>query len=325
MLYVNHKSTCEHRLPFYLAMEEYVARHLPSNDYFFMWQVEPTVIFGRNQLIDNEVNLEFCKKNNIQTYRRKSGGGCVYADKSNIMFSYITADGNVGFTYNRYIMMVVSVLRKLGLDATTNGRNDILVDGLKVSGNAFYRIPQRSIVHGTMLYDTNIINMVGSITPNCEKLRSKGIESVRQRITLLKDYIDISLEEFKAFVRSRLCDKEITLSYADEAAIAEIEKEYLSHEFIYGRNPKYNIVRSSRIDGVGNLEVRMKLKNGKIMKINLVGDYLLLGDIDNQLLNPLHGVELIREKVNEALPERLDNIIMNLEKQDFVSLLVQEQ
>ena len=306
-------------------MEEYVARHLPSNDYFFMWQVEPTVIFGRNQLIDNEVNLEFCKKNNIQTYRRKSGGGCVYADKSNIMFSYITADGNVGFTYNRYIMMVVSVLRKLGLDATTNGRNDILVDGLKVSGNAFYRIPQRSIVHGTMLYDTNIINMVGSITPNCEKLRSKGIESVRQRITLLKDYIDISLEEFKAFVRSRLCDKEITLSYADEAAIAEIEKEYLSHEFIYGRNPKYNIVRSSRIDGVGNLEVRMKLKNGKIMKINLVGDYLLLGDIDNQLLNPLHGVELIREKVNEALPERLDNIIMNLEKQDFVSLLVQEQ
>lgn len=325
MLYVNHKSTCEHRLPFYLAMEEYVARHLPSNDYFFMWQVEPTVIFGRNQLIDNEVNLEFCKKNNIQTYRRKSGGGCVYADKSNIMFSYITADGNVGFTYNRYIMMVVSVLRKLGLDATTSGRNDILVDGLKVSGNAFYRIPQRSIVHGTMLYDTNIINMVGSITPNCEKLRSKGIESVRQRITLLKDYIDISLEEFKAFVRSRLCDKEITLSYADEAAIAEIEKEYLSHEFIYGRNPKYNIVRSSRIDGVGNLEVRMKLKNGKIMKINLVGDYLLLGDIDNQLLNPLHGVELIREKVNEALPERLDNIIMNLEKQDFVSLLVQEQ
>lgn len=325
MIYVNHKSTCEHRLPFYLAMEEYVARHLPSNDYFFMWQVEPTVIFGRNQLIDNEVNLEFCKKNNIQTYRRKSGGGCVYADKSNIMFSYITADGNVGFTYNRYIMMVVSVLRKLGLDATTSGRNDILVDGLKVSGNAFYRIPQRSIVHGTMLYDTNIINMVGSITPNCEKLRSKGIESVQQRITLLKDYIDISLEEFKAFVRSRLCDKEITLSYADEAAIAEIEKEYLSHEFIYGRNPKYNIVRSSRIDGVGNLEVRMKLKNGKIMKINLVGDYLLLGDIDNQLLNPLHGVELIREKVNEALPERLDNIIMNLEKQDFVSLLVQEQ
>ncbi len=325
MIYVNHESTCEHRLPFYLAMEEYVARYLPSNDYFFMWQVEPTVIFGRNQLIDSEVNLEFCKKNNIQTYRRKSGGGCVYADKSNIMFSYITADSNVGFTYNRYIMMVVSVLRKLGLDATTSGRNDILVDGLKVSGNAFYRLPQRSIVHGTMLYDTNVINMVGSIMPNCEKLRSKGIESVRQRITLLKDHIDISLEEFKAFVRSRLCDKEITLTYADEAAIADIEKEYLSHEFIYGKNPKYNIIRSRRIDGVGNLEVRMELKNGKIMKINLVGDYLPLGDIDNQLLNPLHGVELIRDKVNETLPERLDNIIMNLEKQDFVSLLVPEQ
>ncbi len=325
MIYVNLKSTCEHRLPFYLAMEEYIARHFPSDDYFFMWQVEPTVIFGRNQLIDNEVNLEFCRRNNIQTYRRKSGGGCVYADKSNIMFSYITAGDNVGFTYNRYIMMVVGVLRKLGLDATTSGRNDILVDGLKVSGNAFYRLPQRSIVHGTMLYDTNINNMVGSITPNCEKLRSKGIESVRQRITLLKDYLNISLGEFKAFVRSRLCDKEITLTHTDEAEIAEIEKEYLSHEFIYGKNPKYNIIRSARIDGVGNIEVRMEIRNGRVMKINLVGDYLPLGDIDNQLLNPLHGVELIGKKINEALPDQLDDIIMNLKKCDFVRLLIPEQ
>lgn len=322
MIYVNLPQMRNHRLTFYLAMEEYVARHLPSEDYFFMWQVDPTVIFGRNQLIENEVNLEFCRKNGIATYRRKSGGGCVYADRSNIMFSYITSDGNVGFTFNRYIMMVVAVLRKLGLDATTSGRNDILVEGQKVSGNAFYRLPQRSIVHGTMLYDTNIENMVGSITPDSEKLRSKGVESVRQRITLIKDHLDISIEDFKAFVRSGLCDSEVTLKETDEKAISEIEKEYLSPEFIYGNNPRYNITRSARIDGVGNMEVRMEMKNGRIMKANIMGDYFPLGDINRCLLSPLHGISLNNEEINAALPEKLDHIILNLKKQDFVSLLI---
>ena len=101
------------RLSFYLAMEEFVARHLNEAECFFMWQVNPTVIFGRNQLIENEVNLDYCRTNHIETYRRKSGGGCVYADWSNIMFSYITQDINVRFTFDKYLRMVAHVLRKL--------------------------------------------------------------------------------------------------------------------------------------------------------------------------------------------------------------------
>lgn len=199
------------RLSFYLAMEEYVARYMDEPDCFFLWQVEPSVIFGRNQLIENEVNLDFCRSRGIMTYRRKSGGGCVYADMKNIMFSYITKEENVGFTFNRYINMVALVLQKLGVDARANGRNDIMIDGRKVSGNAFYKLPGCSIVHGTMLYDTDMENMVGSITPKGEKLLSKGVQSVRQHIALLKDYVDISIYEFKQFVLDNLCDDVMTL------------------------------------------------------------------------------------------------------------------
>ena len=311
------------RLSFYLAMEEYVARRLnTADDCFFMWQVRPTVIFGRNQLIEAEVNLEFCRKNGIETYRRKSGGGCVYADMSNVMFSYITRDEEVNFTFNRYINMIALTLCKLGIEAGSSGRNDILIDGKKVSGNAFYHIPGHSIVHGTMLYDTCMENMVGSITPSDEKLVSKGVKSVRQHIALLKDYVDISLDEFKAFVRRNLCDREVMLNADDIAEIEEIEREYLTDEFIYGNNPRYSLVRKGRIEGVGEMEVRMEVKNRVIKAINIVGDFFLVGDLDTQLLKRLKGVELTRESLEKALPERLDDVVRNLSRNEFIELII---
>lgn len=313
------------RLSFYLAMEEYVARHLQEEgDCFFMWQVEPSVIFGRNQLIENEVNMDYCRAHHIQTYRRKSGGGCVYADMSNIMFSYITHDENVNFTFNRYINMVVLVLQQLGVNASTSGRNDVMIGNRKVSGNAFYHIPGRSIVHGTMLYDTNMQNMVGSITPTSKKLLSKGISSVRQRIALLKDYIPQSLEEFKTFVRQRLCQDERLLDLHDVESIREIEKEYLSDEFIYGNNPRYSIVRRQHINNVGEIEVRMEIKNNIIKAANIMGDYFVVGDTDRGILLPLRGCELTHSALTQALPERMDHYIMNLQKENFIQQLLQD-
>lgn len=309
------------RLSFYLAMEEYIARKIDEQDLFFMWQVEPSVIFGRNQLIENEVNLSFCRERGIKTYRRKSGGGCVYADMSNIMFSYVTKDEAVGFTFNRYINMVVLVLQKLGVDARASGRNDVMIGDRKVSGNAFYHIPGRSIVHGTMLYDTDMVNMVGSITPTDEKLVSKGVASVRQRIALLKDFIDLDINQFKSFVRSNLCDGEIMLDEADVKGIEEIEKEYLTDDFIYGNNPKYTIIRKKRVEGVGDLEIRVEMKNGEIKGMVMLGDYFIVGDIDNTIIRPLRGVRMEREAIETALPERLDSAILNLKKADFVDAL----
>lgn len=310
------------RLSFYLAMEEYVARKLNvGDDCFFLWQVNPSVIFGRNQLIENEVNMDYCKEHHIETYRRKSGGGCVYADMSNVMFSYITRDENVNFTFNRYMNLLVLMLYKLGIDAKANGRNDILIDGKKVSGNAFYHIPGHSIVHGTMLYDTNMENMVGSITPTHEKLLSKGVESVRQRIALLKDYTQISLEEFMVFVVQQLCQETLTLNENDINEIETIEKEYLSDEFIFGCNPRYSIIRKHRLEGVGEFEIRIELKNNIIKQMNIMGDFFLLGDIDNRLLAPLRNVAFDKEAVAKALPDKIDDIILNLDKKDLIEMI----
>ncbi len=310
------------RLSFYLAMEEYVARHLNhDDDCFFMWQVNPSVIFGRNQLIEKEVNIDYCKKHHIEMYRRKSGGGCVYADMSNVMFSYITRDENVNFTFNRYINLLVLVLFKMGIDAKANGRNDILIDGKKVSGNAFYHIPGHSIVHGTMLYDTNMENMVGSISPNNVKLISKGVESVRQRVALLKDYTNLSLDEFKAFAVQQLCNETQALTEQDIMEIEDLEKEYLTHEFIYGHNPRYSIIRKHRLEGVGEFEIRIELKNEIIKQINMMGDYFLVGDIDNRLLLPLRNVPYTKESVEKALPNRVDDIILNLDKKDLIEMI----
>ena len=220
------------RLSFYLAMEEYVARHIDEDDLFFMWQVRPTVIFGRNQSLENEVNVDYCRANEIEMYRRKSGGGCVYADMGNVMLSYISKEENVGLTFNRFINMLLLVLRRMGIEATGTSHNDVMIGDRKGCGTAFYHIPGRSIVHSTMLYDTNMNHMLNAITPSQEKLQSKGIKSVRQRITFLKDHTSLSLNEIKSIVRTTLCEGELILSQADIEGIEQLEQTYLRKEFI---------------------------------------------------------------------------------------------
>ena len=141
-------------LAFYLAMEEFVARTI-EDEAFFVWRVAPTVIIGRNQDLEAEVNLEYCRTNGVEVVRRKSGGGCVYSDRGNIMISYVSERGQVSEVFERYLSALTECLRSLGLDAEKSGRNEVLVKGRKVSGNAFHQLPDRSIVHGTLLYDTD--------------------------------------------------------------------------------------------------------------------------------------------------------------------------
>ena len=221
------------RLSFYLAMEEFVARHTDESDAFFMWQVEPSVIFGRNQVLENEVNVAYCREHGISLYRRKSGGGCVYADMDNLMLSFVTSEENVNFAFNRFVNMVLLVLRKLGIAATGTSHNDIMIGDRKVCGTACYHLEGRSIVHSTMLFDTNMDHMLNAITPSREKLAKKGIESVRQRITLLKDYTTLdSVEALKALIHETLCEGERMLTASEVAGIEAIEATYLKEEFI---------------------------------------------------------------------------------------------
>lgn len=233
MVYIELPGEQQRRLSFYLAMEEYVARHVSATDSFFLWQVEPSVIFGRHQVAGQEVDLDYCRRHGIRVYRRKSGGGCVYADEQNLMLSYVTRDDHVALAFNRFVNMLLLVLRRLGVQAVTTRRNDVLIGDRKVSGTACYHLPGCSIVHATLLYDTDMRHMTHAITPPPGKLREKGIRSVRQRITLLKDFIPQSLPELRAHIRSTLCTGTLALGEADVAAICRMEQGYLDEEFLH--------------------------------------------------------------------------------------------
>lgn len=181
----------ERSLVFYLAMEEYLARYT-EDEAFFVWQVPPTVIIGRNQVMAAEVNLPYCRANGIRVFRRKSGGGCVYSDRGNLMVSCVVSGKDVPFLFENYIRRLALCLRRAGLEAEVSGRNDILVSGKKVSGNAFFSIHGRNVMHGTLLFDCNPEQLENVLTPSGTKLRSKGVSSVRQRVGSLRQFLAAS-------------------------------------------------------------------------------------------------------------------------------------
>ena len=289
------------RLVFYLAMEEYVARHIDEKECFFMWQVDPTVIFGRNQVLEAEVNLPYCRSNDIAIFRRKSGGGCVYSDRGNIMLSYIKEGNSVGFIFDSYMRRITFALQNAGIAAQMSGRNDILIDGRKVSGNAFYQLPDRSIVHGTMLFDTNFDHLENAITPSDKKLQSKGVQSVRQHVTNLKEHTSMSIEEFKQYMIDTLCDSERTLTADEVAAIEAIEATYLDEEFILGKNPRYSYCSEVVRCQAGELSVVVELRRRLIESIELKGDFFALRDYSDELNSRLKGKSLERTAIQEAL------------------------
>ena len=312
-----------HQLPFYFAVEEYVARHYTDDDYFMGWRVNPTVMLGRNQLIDNEVNTDYCKEHKIDIFRRKSGGGCIYADKGCIQFSYISRSVNANEAFAAYMQRMADLLKGLKIDAQLSGRNDILINGTKVSGCAFYQLSNRSVLHNSLLFDTQLDHLSNALTPAKEKLKSKGVASVRQRVTNVATYTQLDILAFMDYVRQEMCGTEVLkLTEEDMKEVAEIEKELSSDDFVYGKNPKYSLVRKHRFEGVGTLEAHIELKNNVIGSINMVGDYFLLGDIDHDFLSLLKGCEFTREAVEERLENiDLSTIIRGLKLRQFLRLL----
>ncbi|MBW4901317.1 lipoyl synthase [Prevotella melaninogenica] len=312
-----------HQLPFYFAVEEYVARHYTDDDYFMGWRVNPTVMLGRNQLIDNEANTDYCKEHKINIFRRKSGGGCIYADKGCIQFSYISRSVNANEAFAAYMQRMADLLKGLKIDAQLSGRNDILINGTKVSGCAFYQLSNRSVLHNSLLFDTQLDHLSNALTPAKEKLKSKGVASVRQRVTNVATYTQLDILAFMDYVRQEMCGTEVLkLTEEDMKEVAEIEKELASDDFVYGKNPKYSLVRKHRFEGIGTLEAHIELKNNVIGSINMVGDYFLLGDIDHDFLSLLKGCEFTREAVEERLENiDLSTIIRGLKLRQFLRLL----
>ena len=191
---------------------------------------------------------------------------------------------------------------------------------MKVSGNAFYRVNIRSVVHGTMLYNTDLSVMVKAITPDNEKLISKGIDSVRSRVTNIKDHLDISIEDFKQHFKDNISSESLVLTEEDIKGIRAIEEHYLKEEFIYGKNPNYTIHKKGKTEA-GIIEISLELRNKVVKNIDMLGDYFLIEDAD-EFLDLFKGVEFKREAFANVLePIDISEYIYNLKKEEFLNIL----
>ena len=301
----------EERAPFYLATEEYLAMHFPESSYLFTWQLSPTVVMGRHQDAQLEIDQNFCKQEGIDIIRRKSGGGSVYADKGNIMTSLITGDGSVELLFKEYAQGMASCLNALGARVEVSGRNDIvLTGGGKICGNAFYHLANRNIVHGTMLYDTNIRLMSGALTPERAKLLSKGVKSVQSRVSLLKDTLSgIGIEELRRHIRTYLTNDTIVLDENDIRAIREIEATYYDEQFLRGKSSCHTSAPmcQARIEGCGTLTLRFETEGGTIKHVMLSGDYFELGDASAVFNTALAGCPFTKDALTKYATEHTPN------------------
>ena len=229
-----------------MAAEEYLAKNI-TEEIIFFWKVAPTVIFGRHQVMENEVNLTYCQEHNIDLVRRKSGGGCVFADEGNLMTSYLSPSTHSEQVFEHYLTMMASALRQLGLSTVKTEHNDILVitnpqstilnpqstiaeRSYKISGNACYALPTGTIVHGTLLYDVDFEMLQQAITPDHEKLAKHGVESVRQRVINIKPLLEPSFADrdviyLKNKLSQLLCLSARELTEQEMIEINAIERE----------------------------------------------------------------------------------------------------
>lgn len=314
------------RLAFYLAVEEMVCTAYPGRDLFFAWQVDPTVIIGRNQQLRREVDVDFCRERGIDVVRRRSGGGAVLADRNNVMFSHITPwMPDVASSYRTYTSLICGALRSLGLDASASTRNDILIGTRKVAGNSYYRHPSgTNIVHGTMLYDCDAELMGRILSPSTAKLQSHGVASVRSRITTVKEHLpSLPLDEFLARMHAAIpFGSVVTLTEADIAEAERLEEAYYEPEWLIGRNPRGEVHASKRYEGIGELTVDITLHRGVIADIQLTGDYMESADASRALAEATMGLPYSRPEVASALERGgVASTIPGLDTEKLVNLI----
>ncbi len=285
---------CEgRRAAFYLAAEEYVAATMPEGNYVMTWQIGPTVVMGRNQDAQAEIDLPFCRAEGIDVIRRKSGGGSIYADRGNIMTSLITGSGAVEPIFAEYATAVAGCLSALEAGVEVSGRNDIrMTDGGKICGNAFYHLSNRNIVHGTMLYDTDARRMRGALTPERAKLLSKGVKSVESRISLLKDALpQVSVTELREHIRQHLTNATIVLGEHDIQRIQEIEAGYYVPSYLYGKDATHGETHrcSNRIEGCGTVSLEFCTEDGRVQAVTVRGDYFEFGNANTLFHQTFYG------------------------------------
>lgn len=188
----------------YLGKEQELVQHVQEPT-LFTWIVSPTVIYGRHQCAEVEVNEAYCREHGIAVVQRKSGGGCVYADRGNLMVSFVTPSTHSEAVFAEFMAMLSGAFRQLGYDAVTTEHNDVLVGDHKVSGTACYTTPTGTVVHACILYKVNLADLELAITPTEAKLAKHAVASVRQRVRNLGEIKDLgTIEDFRQQLEKQL-------------------------------------------------------------------------------------------------------------------------
>jgi lipoate-protein ligase A len=312
-----------------LAMEEYALKNLASDETYFLFYInQPSIIIGKNQNTAEEINAKYVQENDIKVVRRLSGGGAVYHDLGNLNFSFITKDdGNSFHNFLKFTEPVIEALKELGVNAELSGRNDILVEGRKISGNAQFSTKGRMFSHGTLLFDSNIDEVVNALNVKLDKIQSKGIKSVRSRVANIKEFLkeELTIEEFRKILLESIFKEqgEIQLyEWTDEdmKAIHELaETRYRNWDWNYGKSPRCNIQHSKRF-AVGQVDIRLEVNKGIIEAVKIYGDFFGVGDvsdIEGLIIGTRYDQQEIKNKLKDI---DLKYYFGNISEDEFYSL-----
>lgn len=315
---------------FNLALEQHVFDNMnKDNEYFMLWQNDNAIIVGKHQNAIGEINQEYVNEKNISVVRRLSGGGAVYHDLGNLNFTFIVDDGDISkFDFSKFCNPIVKALGKLNVEAEINGRNDITIDGKKFSGNSQYAKKKRVMHHGTIMYDSDISVVASSLKVSKDKIESKGVKSVKSRVTNVKEHMDkdIPIEDFKKLLLQYMFEdgnlKEYILTEEDFAEIEKIKNDrYSKWDWNFGSSPKYNISKERRFDGCGKIEVYMEVQNGIIESFNVYGDYFGNGD-SKDIADKVIGCKVEQTEIAKAISTlNIEDYFMNMKSDDFINLI----
>ena len=315
---------------FNLALEEYVFEKLPKGGSCFMlWQNDNAVIIGRHQNTVEEIDQAFVEKMGIKVVRRLTGGGAVYHDLGNLNFTFIT-EGRPGetFDFKTFTLPVVKALKKLGVDAEFNSRNDLAIDGKKFSGNSQYARRGKILHHGTLLFDAKLDMVQKALRVKPEKIASKGVKSVKSRVTNIADYLEkpTSLAAFrKALVAAMFSSGTLEPwepSAQDLEAIRALQRDkYATWAWNYGESPSYDL-RKDRKYPCGLVSVLMTVDQGRIKTIRFFGDFFGSGETA-ELEAHFVGATMAKEALSDRLKTiRLGDYIDGMSEEEFLDLML---
>jgi lipoate-protein ligase A len=311
------------------AAEEYMLRNF-DEECFMLWINRPSILLGRNQNALAEINLEYAKANDITIVRRPSGGGAVFNDYGNMNYTFISQLDENGFAdFKKFAYPIIEGLRNLSINAEFSGRNDITIDGKKISGTAQYKHKNRVIHHGTMLYSASISSLSKALNVRPIKLESKGVTSVTSRVTNISQYLNspMTLKEFKEYLTNFVIGifKDIKFYEFTKTDLEGIEKivreKYETWDWNFGKSPQFSLHNERKYEG-GILETSLNVDRGIIKEIKFYGDFF--GKIDvSELEGVLVGVNYEEDALYAALEDYdINNYMNNITKNNLIHCIL---